>query len=115
MTQRDIECGANQRRLFDCFRPAFFLGFVETGAGLAELLLGAATIPIDLVVAGSRTSGGEPGYQIVYMVRHRSSLSGVRTCTSFCHNFMTTASTSLPSTLVMTLSPTLNGFFTNPE
>jgi hypothetical protein len=102
---------ANQRRLFVCFRPVFF-AFAD---GFGATLLPPAGVATGLVALWSRTSGAAPGYQMVYIVRQRSSLSGVRTCTSFCHNFVTTASTSLPSTFVTTFSPTLNGFFTNPE
>ncbi len=116
-TRRSLAFGA-QASVAGCYRR-FFDRLPDTLVfGRAEFLLAAdADTPGLLPVLPSvgRASGEPPGYQTVYTLRQRSSLSGVRTCTSFCHNFVTTPSTSALRTLVTTLSPTLNGFFTNPE
>ena len=89
--------------------PFLLLGVIDSLAGALVLALASA------VCFTARANGDPPGYQTVYMVRHRSSLSGVLTCSSFCQSLVTTASTSAPCTFVRTLSPTLNGFLTNPE
>ena len=89
--------------------PFLLCGVIGLLAGALELALASA------VCFTGRVSGDPPGYQTVYMVRHLSSLSGVLTCSSFCHSLVTVASTSAPCTFVRTLSPTLNGFSTNSE
>jgi hypothetical protein len=89
--------------------PFLLCGVIGLLAGALELALASA------VCFTGRVSGDPPGYQTVYMVRHLSSLSGVLTCSSFCHSLVTVASTSAPCTFVRTLSPTLNGFLTKPE
>lgn len=98
-------------RLTDLDFAAPFLPLGAMGFSIGALVLGLASV----ACFAGRDNGAPPGYQTVYVVRHRSSLSGVLTWSSFCQSLVTTASTSAPFTFVVTLSPTLNGFLTKPE